>query len=102
MHQYRRSGEGSMSNDQPATPLRAARLALDWKQSRVISMLRARAERDGLAIAGPASLKTMLSRWENGNGQPDATYQRLLCHVYDRSAGELGFGDAGARGRGIR
>lgn len=73
------------------TPLQAARRELGWKQSRVLSALAAAASAEGVTIAGQASLKTMLSRWENGNGQPDPTYQRLFCQVYDREPEDLGF-----------
>jgi transcriptional regulator with XRE-family HTH domain len=73
------------------TPLQAARHSLGWKQSRVLTALAAQAKADGVAIAGPASLKTMLSRWENGSGQPDQTYQRLFCQIYERDPEELGF-----------
>src|SRR5262245_33706555 len=81
-----------MERDQPTTLLQAARLAVGWKQSRVLTVLAAVAKRDGINIATPQSLKTMLSRWENGNGNPDELYQRLLCQVYERDADELGFG----------
>jgi len=33
----------------------------------------------------------MLSRWENGGGQPDRVYQRLFCTIYGRDEDELGF-----------
>ena len=84
--------------EQPVTALQAARMALGWKQSRAIAAVIAQATRDGVGIAAPASLKTMLSRWENGKGQPDVVYQRLLCAIYARDPDELGFpGTATAR-----
>lgn len=89
-----------VSLDAPTTDLKAARLALGWKQSRVLAELAEQAKRDGVAIAGPASLKTMLSRWENGNGRPDATYQRLFCRIYDREPEELGFPGSAKRSTG--
>jgi transcriptional regulator with XRE-family HTH domain len=85
-------GEDELSTDEPVTALQAARQAMGWKQSRVLAALTEQAKRDRVSIAGPGSLKTMLSRWENGNGQPDATYQRLFCAVYEREPDELGFG----------
>jgi propanediol dehydratase small subunit len=85
-------GEDTLSADEPITALQAVRQAMGWKQSRVLAALAEQAKRDGVSIAGPASLKTMLSRWENGFGQPDPTYQRLFCAVYEREAAELGFG----------
>jgi hypothetical protein len=42
-------------------------------------------------VASAASLKTQLSRWENGHVTPDY-YQPLLCEVLKATPGELGFG----------
>ena len=42
-------------------------------------------------VASAASLKTQLSRWENGHVTPEY-YQPLLCEVLKATAGELGFG----------
>lgn len=74
-----------------ATRLKTARIELGWSQPRAISALATQARRDGINIAEPTSLKTMLSRWENGAGQPDKTYQRLFCLIYQQDAEELGF-----------
>ena len=89
------------SVDEAATPLQRARLELGWKQSRVIALLTAEAQKQGIQIAAPASLKTMLSRWENGGGQPDSTYQRLFCAIYQRDEDDLGFTDATSAGAGL-
>lgn len=80
-----------MDEGKAATPLQAARQALGWKQSHVLTALAIQAKADSVSIAAPASLKTMLSRWENGNGHPDATYQKLFCRIYERAPHELGF-----------
>lgn len=80
--------------DEAATLLQRARLDLGWKQSKVVASLIAAARKEGVTIAGQASLKTMLSRWENGGGQPDAVYQRLFCTIYERDEDELGFVNA--------
>ena len=42
-------------------------------------------------VASAASLKTQLSRWENGHVTPEY-YQPLLCEVLKATPGELGFG----------
>ena len=42
-------------------------------------------------VASAASLKTQLSRWENGHVTPDY-YQALLCELFQSTPGELGFG----------
>lgn len=81
------------SPEDASTLLQRARLELGWKQSRVIALLIAEANKRGMQVASPASLKTMLSRWENGGGRPDAAYQRLFCTIYQRDEDELGFTD---------
>jgi hypothetical protein len=48
------------------------------------------AESKGVKVATAASLKTQLSRWENGHITPNY-YQSLLCGLYRASPGELGF-----------
>jgi tetratricopeptide (TPR) repeat protein len=86
-----------LRQDEPTTLLQEARHSLGWKQSRVLTALATQAKADGVAIAGPTSLKTMLSRWENGNGQPDSIYQRLFCQIYERDPEELGFSSPAER-----
>ena len=49
------------------------------------------AERKKVKISSAASLKTQLSRWENGHVTPDY-YQALLCELFHAASGELGFG----------
>lgn len=44
-----------------------------------------------IGVASAASLKTQLSRWENGHVTPDY-YQGLLCELFGVTPGELGFG----------
>ncbi|MFI6235247.1 hypothetical protein ACIBD9_16960 [Micromonospora sp. NPDC050784] len=61
----------------------------------MVAALLAAARREGVTIAGQASLKTMLSRWENGTGKPDVVYRQLFCTVYERDEDELGFTEAG-------
>jgi transcriptional regulator with XRE-family HTH domain len=75
-----------------ATPLQAARLEIGWKQAQTIRALQQVAADDGVTIATERSLKTMLSRWENGHDSPDALGQRLLCRIYGQTPEELGFG----------
>ncbi len=53
--------------------------------------LRRLAERKEINIASAASLKTQISRWENGHVTPDY-YQSLLCELLKATPGELGFG----------
>jgi tetratricopeptide (TPR) repeat protein len=78
-------------SSQAATPLQAARLEVGWKQTQTIRALQQAAADDSASIASERSLKTMLSRWENGHDTPDLASQRLLCKVYGQTPEELGF-----------
>lgn len=44
-----------------------------------------------MGVASAKSLKTQLSRWENGHVTPEY-YQALLCELLKATPGELGFG----------
>lgn len=77
--------------DDAVTPLQQMRLQLGWKQAKTVAELLNEARARGLKIAAPASLKVMVSRWENGGGQVDSTYQGLFSAIYDCDIDELGF-----------
>jgi hypothetical protein len=49
------------------------------------------AQSKGMKVASAASLKTQLSRWENGHVTP-GYYQDLLCDFYNMMPSELGIG----------
>jgi transcriptional regulator with XRE-family HTH domain len=70
--------------------LRAARTARSWSQSEAARELAALARSRGTPVAATASLKTLLSRWENGHAVPDPQYRALLADLYGRSVTELG------------
>jgi transcriptional regulator with XRE-family HTH domain len=72
------------------TPLKAARLAEGWSQARMAYELRRLARLKEISVASAASLKTQISRWENGHVTPDF-YQPLLCELFRSSPAELGF-----------
>ncbi|MBW0092982.1 hypothetical protein I4I73_15535 [Pseudonocardia sp. KRD-184] len=74
--------------------LRGARAARGWSQSGAARALRALAEERGGPDASAASLKTQLSRWENGHARPEPEYRALLAELYGRSAEELGLASA--------
>jgi len=74
------------------TPLQAARHRRGWSQSRLAWELTQLAKRKNCSIATPASLKTLISRWENGHAEPDEFHQPLLCELYGTRPSELGFG----------
>lgn len=75
------------------TSLQAVRRQLDYTGAQVIDLLARRADALNLPIANKASLKTKLSRWENGKEQPSQIYRRLFREVYGRTNAELGFPD---------
>ena len=83
--------------------LRAARRARGWSQTDAARELAALARAAGGPVAAPASLKSLLSRWENGHASPDPAYRALLAELYGRTAAELdlvsGAGD-GTEGAG--
>jgi len=74
-------------SDRPA--LRAARRARGWSQAAAARELAALAHATGGPGATPASLKSLLSRWENGHAVPDPHYRGLLGELYGRTAIEL-------------
>jgi tetratricopeptide (TPR) repeat protein len=73
------------------TSLQTVRRQLGYTAAKVIDLLTRRADALNLPIANKASLKTKLSRWENGKEQPSEIYQRLFREVYGRTNAELGF-----------
>lgn len=74
--------------------LRQARTDRGWSQGRAIAELQRQAQALGVSIPAPSSLKTQLSRWENGHRTPDAFYQQLLGLVYGRDPVQLGIAQA--------
>ncbi len=71
------------------TALRAARTDRGWSQTDAAARLHDLARRRGGAGSSAASLKTQLSRWENGHALPDPASRQLLVELYGRSAAEL-------------
>ena len=70
--------------------LRAARRARGWSQSEAARELARLARTSGAPVAAATSLKTLLSRWENGHAVPEPQYRTLLAELYGRTAAELG------------
>jgi transcriptional regulator with XRE-family HTH domain len=77
----------------PPSALRAARGAQGWSQTEAARALVELARTRGVAVASPASLKTQLSRWENGHATPEAPYRALLAELYPESELQLGPAD---------
>jgi tetratricopeptide (TPR) repeat protein len=75
-----------------ATRLQEVRRTLGYSANAVISMLLQRAEKLNYVVMSSASLKTKLSRWENGHEQVSLPeYRRLFRDIYGRTNEELGF-----------
>ncbi|WP_433169894.1 helix-turn-helix transcriptional regulator [Kribbella sp. CA-247076] len=78
--------------------LQAARSARGWSQAALFHQLVKTAEDAGDHLPGWASIRQLISRWENGHASPDHYYTKLLCKVYGTSAVALGLASAGASG----
>jgi tetratricopeptide (TPR) repeat protein len=73
------------------TRLQAVRRHLGYKADDVIKMLLRRADTLAIPVMSATSLKTKLSRWENGREAVSQPYRRLFRDVYGRTNDELGF-----------
>lgn len=79
---------------EPRTKLQGVRRELGYPAATVLRLLAERARANGVGIMTSTSLKTKLSRWENGHeavGLPE--YRRLFREIYGRTSAELGFPD---------
>jgi transcriptional regulator with XRE-family HTH domain len=88
---------GFMSTGRP-TSLRAARAARGWSQSEAARALAELASTRGVAVASAASLKTQLSRWENGHATPETPYRNLLGELYAGAGVDLAPADPASVG----
>ena len=70
--------------------LRAARAERGWSQAGAARALRELAGRRAGPDASAASLKTQISRWENGHALPEPEYRALLSELYGRPPEQLG------------
>lgn len=57
-----------------------------------MSELERRGQAIRFSVMAPASLRTAVSRWENGHVIPDQHYRRLFRDIYGLTDAELGFG----------
>ncbi len=69
-------------------------MARGWSQARAIAELQRHAQQQELRLPAFSSMKTELSRWENGHRTPDAFYRRLLELAYGMSGIDLGVAEA--------
>jgi transcriptional regulator with XRE-family HTH domain len=80
------------------TSLRAARAARGWSQTEAARALAELASTRGVAVASAASLKTQLSRWENGHATPETPYRNLLGELYAGAGVDLAPADPASVG----
>lgn len=73
------------------TLLRAARTARGYKQEQVIADIVRLAHVRNVPVMASSSLKTKLSRWENGHEQASEPYRALFRELYGLTNEELGF-----------
>ncbi|MEP7036004.1 MAG: hypothetical protein ABI934_10485, partial [Actinomycetota bacterium] len=83
--------------------LRQARAGRGWSQTRLIHAMQQQAVALDIRLATPASLKTQISRWENGHCQPDEVYRQVFRALYGQTDDQLGFAaeDAGVGDTGL-
>jgi tetratricopeptide (TPR) repeat protein len=72
------------------TGLKQAREALGWSQTKTVAQLIAAARRRGVMLPEPGTLKSQLSRWENGRVGLSELYRGLFCEIYDCTEEQLG------------
>lgn len=75
----------------PATKLQAVRHRLGYKAEYVITAIGDLARSRNIPVMSESSLKTKLSRWENGREAVSEPYRRLFREIYGRTNEELGF-----------
>jgi transcriptional regulator with XRE-family HTH domain len=76
------------------TPLKAARATKGWSQLRLLVELEKAGQAHRLPMPERASLKTQISRWENGHVTPREPYITLLAEIYQALPGDLGLDES--------
>lgn len=76
------------------TPLRRTRAEFGWKVPRLIVVLRRCARQVGVTLGSDKTLKSTISRHENGHVIPGPDWRKLYRLAYGRTDEELGFGQA--------
>jgi transcriptional regulator with XRE-family HTH domain len=72
------------------TRLKAVRQAHGWSQLRLVAEIERVSAARGVHPPARASLKTQVSRWENGHVEPNDLYASLLAEVYGATPADLG------------
>lgn len=73
--------------------LRDARHSRGWSSARLRRELAMAAGRLDVPVASDASLRVLISRWENGHATPDPVNRLLLQEVFDLDVESLGLAD---------
>jgi transcriptional regulator with XRE-family HTH domain len=76
------------------TPLKAARAAKGWSQLRLLVELEKAGQLHRLPMPERSSLKTQISRWENGHVTPHEPYITLLAEIYQALPADLGLDES--------
>lgn len=71
--------------------LRAARENRGWSQSRMVHELMRAAHETGVTLPSAVTMKTAISRWENGHRVPEEFYRQLFRVVFGLTDFDLGF-----------
>lgn len=74
-----------------ASRIKAARQDRGWSQTRLIAEMQRLAQRRGDQLPSLETLKSRVSRWENGHATPDDFYRQLLREAFGMDDAELGF-----------
>lgn len=77
----------------PRSALQAARIGRGWSQPRAVQAIIQAGARLNIPLPQPESLKTQLSKWENGRLTPEPIYRRIFRQLYGLTDAELGFTD---------
>lgn len=72
------------------TRLKAVRQARGWSQMRLVAELERVSTARAIQPPTRASLKTQVSRWENGHIEPDDLHSSLLAEIYGTTPADLG------------
>lgn len=78
--------------------IRSARIDRGWSQSQLIGELERVAARRGTRLPSRETMKSRVSRWENGRARPDDFYRPLLREAFGLDDRELGFSPEVASG----
>jgi len=70
---------GASGGCPPAQVLRERRRRLGRTQGDLIRRMQQTAARQGVTLPTPASLKSMISRWEQGQHRPDRQNRKVLA-----------------------